>query len=386
MNWKNSLYILLSIFLFACGSSDKNGLDDNFEITGTIEGAGGKTLYLEALSSNGVIDVAQTKLEDDGTFELVGNVPAMGIYQLRLGEGEQNILPMTLSPDEKISLEVSIDKYMRRPVFKGAVWTEPLNQYMALFDDFANEQSLMAQQSNSMSQEEMMQAYLTLRKPLDEFAKNQMRKEPANPVNIILMSSLTPSMGWEFWDPSNLEILNHVAAAFNEKYKGSPIAEDMAGQQQQLSNSYQQFLAYKESQTTGGTVPEIELPTPEGKMLKLSSLRGKVVLIDFWASWCGPCRRENPNVVKMYNQYKNKGFTVFSVSLDENGEAWKKAIAMDGLLWPNHVSDLKGWNTPMTQLYGFNAIPHTVLIDANGKVIATNLRGQDLEQKLKEIL
>lgn len=386
MNWKNSLYILLSIFLFACGSSDKNGLDDNFEITGTIEGAGGKTLYLEALSSNGVIDVAQTKLEDDGTFELVGNVPAMGIYQLRLGEGEQNILPMTLSPDEKISLEVSIDKYMRRPVFKGAVWTEPLNKYMALFDDFANEQSLMAQQSNSMSQEEMMQAYLTLRKPLDEFAKNQMRKEPANPVNIILMSSLTPSMGWEFWDPSNLEILNHVAAAFNEKYKGSPIAEDMAGQQQQLSNSYQQFLAYKESQTTGGTVPEIELPTPEGKMLKLSSLRGKVVLIDFWASWCGPCRRENPNVVKMYNQYKNKGFTVFSVSLDENGEAWKKAIAMDGLLWPNHVSDLKGWNTPMTQLYGFNAIPHTVLIDANGKVIATNLRGQDLEQKLKEIL
>lgn len=386
MNWKNSLYILLSIFLFACGSSDKNGLDDNFEITGTIEGAGGKTLYLEALSSNGVIDVAQTKLEDDGTFELVGNVPAMGIYQLRLGEGEQNILPMTLSPDEKISLEVSIDKYMRRPVFKGAVWTEPLNQYMALFDDFANEQSLMAQQGNSMSQEEMMQAYLTLRKPLDEFAKNQMRKEPANPVNIILMSSLTPSMGWEFWDPSNLEILNQVAAAFNEKYKGSPIAEDMAGQQQQLSNSYQQFLAYKESQTTGGTVPEIELPTPEGKMLKLSSLRGKVVLIDFWASWCGPCRRENPNVVKMYNQYKNKGFTVFSVSLDENGEAWKKAIAMDGLLWPNHVSDLKGWNTPMTQLYGFNAIPHTVLIDANGKVIATNLRGQDLEQKLKEIL
>jgi thiol-disulfide isomerase/thioredoxin len=275
---------------------------------------------------------------------------------------------------------------MRRTVFKGAVWTEPLNKYMALFDDFANEQSLMAQQSNSMSQEEMMQAYLTLRKPLDEFAKNQMRKEPANPVNIILMSSLTPSMGWEFWDPSNLEILNQVAAAFNEKYKGSPIAEDMAGQQQQLSNSYQQFLAYKESQTTGGTVPEIELPTPEGKMLKLSSLRGKVVLIDFWASWCGPCRRENPNVVKMYNQYKNKGFTVFSVSLDENGEAWKKAIAMDGLLWPNHVSDLKGWNTPMTQLYGFNAIPHTVLIDANGKVIATNLRGQDLEQKLKEIL
>jgi thiol-disulfide isomerase/thioredoxin len=118
--------------------------------------------------------------------------------------------------------------------------------------------------------------------------------------------------------------------------------------------------------------------------LKLSSLRGKVVLIDFWASWCGPCRKENPNVVRLYNQYKAKGFTVFSVSLDQDAEAWKKAIASDGLIWPNHVSDLLGWQTPLVQLYAFEGIPHTVLIDQEGKIIGTGLRGESLEQKLKE--
>lgn len=386
MNLKNSLYILLSLVLFSCDSSPDR-MEDNFEITGTISGAGNKVLYLEALSPEGVIDVAQTTIGSNGQFELIGNIPAMGLYQLRLGEDDQNILPLTLSPEEEITLEVSLEQYMKRPVFKGASWTEPLNQYMALFDDFAKRQSQLAQNNAAnMTQDEMMGEYLKLRSPLDGYAIDQMKKQPENPVNIILISSLTPSMGWEYWNPDNLVVFEKVADSFSKKYAGSPLAENMVAKYAQLSNTYQQYLAYKEGQKSGSSVPEIELPTPEGKMLKLSSLKGKTVLIDFWASWCGPCRRENPNVVRMYKEYKDRGFTVFSVSLDENGDAWKKAISQDGLLWPNHVSDLKGWNTPMTQIYGFNAIPHTVLIDKEGKIIATNLRGADLEQKLKEIL
>jgi len=135
----------------------------------------------------------------------------------------------------------------------------------------------------------------------------------------------------------------------------------------------------------GEEAPDIELPDPTGKMRKLSDLRGQVVLIDFWASWCGPCRRENPSVVRLYQQFHNKGFEVFSVSLDQSRDKWVEAINVDRLFWPNHVSDLKGWSSAGGRLYGIMSIPATVLVDREGRVLARNLRGQQLENKLKEI-
>lgn len=135
----------------------------------------------------------------------------------------------------------------------------------------------------------------------------------------------------------------------------------------------------------GSEAPDIVLPDPEGKDRRLSDLRGKVVLIDFWASWCRPCRAENPNVVRLYHTYKDKGFEIFSVSLDNKRDAWLNAIQADGLVWPNHVSDLRGWSSAGGRLYGIMSIPATVLVDREGRVLARNLRGQQLEQKLKEI-
>lgn len=142
----------------------------------------------------------------------------------------------------------------------------------------------------------------------------------------------------------------------------------------------------KGSFTTGDEVPDIILTDINGKTLSLSSLKGKVVLIDFWASWCGPCRGENPNVVSAYNKYKEKGFTVFSVSLDTNKDQWRAAINKDGLIWPNHVSDLKGWSSDPAKLYNVKGIPATFLIDQQGRLIAMNLRGEDLQAKLAELL
>lgn len=137
---------------------------------------------------------------------------------------------------------------------------------------------------------------------------------------------------------------------------------------------------------TGDIAPEIELTNPAGKIIKLSSLKGKMVLIDFWASWCGPCRQENPHVVALYNKYKNQNFTIYSVSLDKDKEAWKRAIKSDGLVWTTHVSDLLQWETPLVQQYGFNSIPFTVLIDANGLIVGKNLQGEALEQKIISLL
>lgn len=135
----------------------------------------------------------------------------------------------------------------------------------------------------------------------------------------------------------------------------------------------------------GMEAPDIELPDRDGNTRRLSDLRGKVVLIDFWASWCRPCRMENPNVVRLYQQYHDKGFEIFSVSLDNNRDAWLKAIVDDHLSWPNHVSDLRGWSSAGGRLYGIQSIPSTVLVDKDGKILARNLRGQELENKLKEI-
>lgn len=219
--------------------------------------------------------------------------------------------------------------------------------------------------------------------PLDSFAVAEMKKNPANPFNIILSSSAFPSSaGFDEWDKSNLEVLKGVASAYMKQYPDSPISAAMNNQTIQLQTAYDEH-----QKNFSGTrlAPEIKLNTPDGEPITLSSLRGQYVLIDFWASWCGPCRKENPNVVRIYNKYKNKGFTIFSVSLDKDANAWKAAIEKDGLIWPNHGSDLMQWESPLPRIYEFNGIPYTVLVDKEGYIIGAGLRGPALERKLEEI-
>lgn len=164
-----------------------------------------------------------------------------------------------------------------------------------------------------------------------------------------------------------------IATAYNKEYNNKRAKRLLA----QLP---------KGSPAVGDEAPDIVLPDKDGKNVALSSLRGKVVLIDFWASWCGPCRMENPNLVNVYEKYKSKGFTVFSVSLDQSKDKWLAAIVKDRLTWEYHVSDLKGWKSAGAALYGVHSIPATFLIDKNGKIVEKNLRGEKLEQTISKLL
>jgi peroxiredoxin len=158
---------------------------------------------------------------------------------------------------------------------------------------------------------------------------------------------------------------------------------------QKIVKEYFDFMQNEQkkklSDLTGKPAPEINLPDTEGKLTTLSSFRGKYVLVDFWASWCGPCRQENPNVVKAYNQYKDKNFTVLGVSLDRARQPWLKAIKDDQLNW-KHISDLKYWESAVVPVYRIEGIPYNVLVDPMGNIVASNLRGPALQSKLAEIL
>jgi len=172
-----------------------------------------------------------------------------------------------------------------------------------------------------------------------------------------------------------------VVALLTDVLNKFPERTDIAG----IRNSVESTIP--KTIWVGKPAPEISLPDTEGRTVKLSSFRGKYVLVDFWASWCGPCRRENPNVVQAFNQFKNKNFTILGVSLDRPGQkdAWINAIKEDNLTW-THISDLKFWQSEVVPVYQVGSIPFNVLVDPDGKVVAENLRGNALEQKLQELL
>lgn len=172
--------------------------------------------------------------------------------------------------------------------------------------------------------------------------------------------------------PATIAVADRLVEEYGDVYPG-PIA------------FVRQQTASLRSFAIGAPAPLFTGATPEGGELSLESLRGKVVLLDFWASWCGPCRRENPNVVRMYKRFKDQGFEILGVSLDDKRERWEKAIADDNLTWL-HVSDLQGWQSAHGQLYGVTSIPQTVLLDREGNILARNLRGPDLERKLEAVL
>ena len=356
---------------------------NNFTIKGTINGAAQQKLYVEAPSDLGMIKVAETLISPSGSFNLEGNIPSIGYYLLRVGENPQNAIPVTLVPGDDLKINCDASNFGTEPNASGTKWSSSMNDYLKLMKQFQNDLAELKAKKESISNEKMNIQYLKIKNKLDATVQTKILNNLSNPFNIVMTDALLPSSSFNDWDINNLKILKDVAQAFEASYPKTTVAETFRMQVEETEKAYNLY-----SKTQSGTIvaPEISANTPDGKQLKLSDLRGKIVLIDFWASWCAPCRKENPLLVKLYNTYKNKGFTILSISMDEDINAWKNAILKDRLIWPNHVSDLMGWESSIIKLYSIEQIPHTILLNKEGKIIGEDLRGPALEQKIAEII
>jgi len=222
--------------------------------------------------------------------------------------------------------------------------------------------------SSKEFQDETEKKYNAILKEIQRIETAFIRDNPNSYVSLDIVRNTGGSI-------PNVEVLDSLFKSLTERVRNSTLGKELSERIDKLK-----LVA------VGAMAPDFTQMTPDNRPVKLSDFKGKYVLIDFWASWCGPCRAENPNVVKVYNQYKDRGFTILGISLDNEKarEAWLKAITKDQLTW-TQVSDLKGWYNEVAALYSVKAIPQNFLIDPSGKIIAKNLRGGELEVKLKEI-
>ena len=370
--------LLIFLLFFSCSGGTDNGQAQENENTITIKGTVGHpqqgTIVLEKVVENQVEPYDTIELEDNNSFSHTVEVNKPGYYRLNF-YGKQFVV-LILENDD---LEVNVDGNRRDGFVKvtGSKAHDLINDVQLAQQQFQQGQEVSRlnqefsearQAGDTERQEEIQQEYIALEEQLNQKLIKRIDSAGSTLAVVDLLSSgriLDKERYFEFYDRKAGEL--KAAMPDNERVQ-----------------NFNEQVEKMRVTAIGQTAPEIALPNPEGEVVKLSSLRGNYVLVDFWAKWCRPCRLENPNIVRMYNRFNDQGFEVFGVSLDRNKEDWLQGIEEDNLHW-TQVSDLKFWNSEAAQTYGINAIPFALLLDPEGKIIAKNLRGEELERKLEEI-
>jgi peroxiredoxin len=371
-------YIVPFIFLLA--SACKSSVDQ-FSVSGTVSNNPSKqAVYLDLIELDGVtpttLDTAVIEA-GSGRFELETTPsPEEGIYRLRF---EKDGVFVLLASDRN-DIEFNADwkdfgKYTTNSANSNSFreMLKAFNEKVAVIN--SKRASLIAQQQQGAADsliragEADFNAYVNATE--DYLLKYADTTKSPSVALYIVGPLLRKQLEAERFEP----VMTSMSKRFNDHPMVQKVVKEYFGYMQQQKSALK----------LGQPAPDFTLPDPDGKMISLSSLKGKYVLVDFWAAWCGPCRQENPNVVAAYKQYSNKNFTILGVSLDKAKEPWLKAIKDDQLTW-THVSDLKYWESIVVPMYNIQGIPFNVLLDPQGNIIATNLRGTSLQAKLSEVI
>lgn len=361
---KHIFLIAISFILFAC-SKPQQGTT----ISGTFDKPiTDRWVKIEAVRNNALNVIDSFKLDESGTFSRKIEIDEPSFY--RLNFYDRNIVNMVLFDEDVELIETGDSKEPYR--IQGSKDTDLIYLLSDLKKGFEakiqglNEEYIQARSENNLERISSLQDdFMALKKQNDEQIKSEIWQMDKSISGILALSYLDKQAEFAF--------LDSLAIKYSRELPNSIYTKE-------LQNEVDNLRAL----AIGSMAPEISLPDPDGNIVSLSSFKGKYVLIDFWAGWCGPCRKENPNVVRMYQEYHDKGFEILGVSLDRTRDAWVNAIKKDGLIW-NHVSDLKYFNSEASRTYQINSIPATYLIGPDGTIIAKNLRGPSLEAKLREI-
>jgi thiol-disulfide isomerase/thioredoxin len=345
----------------------------NVKLSGMIFNSPTDTFYVSQFFGNYYKDYHKITPDKKGNFAFVGNLPSMDYYILRVGNSN---IQLVLRDNSELKIYGDGNKLKEFCNITGSDESKAMNDFATTIENWSiKSDSAMNALKADPTREQIINQYMqgeytNFQSAMQEFISSN----PNSPALIMALSQINAEADFKSYEALMTQI--------NSSFEGSPTVKAYYDNYKQLKKKLENGKLLAE----GKLAPDFEEFLTDGKkQMKLSDLKGKVVLIDFWASWCGPCRKENPNVVKTYEKYKNDGFTIMSVSLDTDRAKWLAAIKQDNLSWPNHVSDLKGWSAKVGRLYEVGSVPFTVLIDREGRIIKVNLRGEALEKELEKI-